>query len=352
MADTSELGGSNKAYVRVIASDGFNTGLATSPLFSLANHEPNIFIIAPTDGAAFLAPEPVILQGQALDPEQGLLGEPFLQWQITGPVTRTATGSTATFYDLAPGTYTARFTGTDGFGLSNTITSTFVVSPKHIYDSSAPTLDGYCTDAAYDTDIEPLNLRYSFGDVAQVRFAHAGGFTYACFTGLSLGTDPDERAGLKFDLNNSGGGALQAGDRVFYVRRDGTAITGSGSGTGETWDATPQGLTAAISDNGSYWNAELRIDDARLNGWNRLVTMQAGHYWRTGFNSDTTWPNQSSYYVPSSWGLVTLGKLSQSITFVLLPDRFVNELPFTLGATSSSGLPIAYTSSTPTVCAR
>lgn len=350
LTDTSDLGGSNKAYVRVVASDGVNTGLATSPLFALGNHKPNVYIVAPAEGEAFLVQQPVILQGQSLDPEQGPLGEPFLQWQITGPVTRTAAGSAVTFYDLAPGAYTVRFTGIDGAGLSITITSTFFISPKHVYDSSAPVLDGYCNDAAYTADLEPLHLRYTFGDVAQVRLAHAGGFTYACFTGLPIGSDPDERAGLKFDLDNSGGGALQVGDRVFYTRRDGVALTGNGNGSGETWDALPQGLTVAVSDDGSYWSAELRIDDARLSGWDRLIKLQAGHYWRTGFNSDTTWPNPSSYFVPDSWGLATLGRLAQTISFAALPDRVVNELPFTLSAASSAGLPVAFASSTPAVC--
>ncbi len=56
-----------------------------------------------------------------------------------------------------------------------------------------------------------------------------------------MDTDPDERAGLKFDLSDS-----------------------------------------------SYGSAELRIDDARLTDGNHRLTMQTGHYWRTGFNSDPT----------------------------------------------------------------
>ena len=44
------------------------------------------------------------------------------------------------------------------------------------------------------------------------------------------------------------------------------------------------------------------------------------------------------------------GKSAQSITFAPLPDRTTGDPPFTVSATASSGLPVAFTSATPFIC--
>ncbi|MFN8489981.1 MAG: CARDB domain-containing protein [Caldilineaceae bacterium] len=47
---------------------------------------------------------------------------------------------------------------------------------------------------------------------------------------------------------------------------------------------------------------------------------------------------------------VTPTQVEQTITFAALPDRLLTAAPFTLNATSSSGLAIAFVSTTPTIC--
>ena len=54
-----------------------------------------------------------------------------------------------------------------------------------------------------------------------------------------------------------------------------------------------------------------------------------------------------------AWGCLLcdrLGPGSQTITFVALADRTLAESPFTVSATASSGLPVTFTTTTPTVC--
>jgi hypothetical protein len=351
VTNTNDLPGSNTARVRVVANDGVNTGMATSAAFTLQGHAPRPFINQPSDRAVFSHDTPVVLNGQALDMEEGALSGAALQWRITGPTTRTGSGQQLTFYNLSPGAYTTWLTATDSTNKTSSLTSTFTISPKRVYEASTPTLDGFCDDTAYNSELEPITLRYSNGEVAQVRFVHAGSALYACFVGMLVGTNAGEFAGLKIDVNNSGGNVIQTTDRVFYVYEDGSVTTGIGNGAGgETYDATPQGASAAVSQNNGYWNVELRIDDGRIGGWNHFVKLRPAHFWRNFVGDDTVWTDQSIYNQPATWGLVALGKQSQTITFPTPPDHTVGELPFSVNASASSSLPISFTSNTPTVC--
>jgi hypothetical protein len=106
------------------------------------------------------------------------------------------------------------------------------VSPKRVFDDAVPTLDGFCDDAAYDGDLDPLELRYTDGTIAQVRFVHADGALFACFSGLPVGLD-SAFAGLRVDVNNSGESVPQTDDLGFFVGRDGVAFSAHGDGVGD-----------------------------------------------------------------------------------------------------------------------
>jgi hypothetical protein len=53
--------------------------------------------------------------------------------------------------------------------------------------------------------------------------------------------------------------------------------------------------------------------------------------------------------ITSSVAVLTVNRLVQAVTFADLPDKSVGDAPFTLRATASSGRPVSYTSSNPSV---
>lgn len=350
--DTSNLPGSSDARIRVIAGDGISTGMATSSAFTLEPHAPWAIIQAPAGGAVSPVHEPVLLEGYGLDPEEGLLTSGnALSWQVAGPDGAAGNGESVSLTGLAPGAYTATLTATDGDGRSATASANFVISPKRVYDGAAPLLDGYCDDEAYAADLEPLLLHYDGGDAATVRFVHAGGAVFVCFSGLQPGTSSGEHVGLKVDVDNSAHVATRTDDKIFYLRRNGVLLSGQGNNVGaETFDAVPQGLSGTVSESNGAWAAEMRIEEGELGGWNHLARLQAGHYGQDRAGDDTLWPASSGVVEPRSWGLAALGRLPQNITFPTPPDASQDESPLTVAASSSSGLPVSFTSQTPEVC--
>ena len=53
--------------------------------------------------------------------------------------------------------------------------------------------------------------------------------------------------------------------------------------------------------------------------------------------------------ITSSVAVLTVNRLGQAVTFADLPDKWVGDAPFTLSAMASSGRPVSYTSSNPSV---
>ncbi len=60
--------------------------------------------------------------------------------------------------------------------------------------------------------------------------------------------------------------------------------------------------------------------------------------------------NTADYTIASDSVQLTVNKASQTITFAALPDKTYGAAPFTVSATASSGLPVSFTSTTPSVC--
>ena len=79
--DTSNLPGGEKARIKVIANDGFNTTEDESDgVFALAGKPPQIVIMNPNDGALLPPTKPVHLQADASDPEDGALSGNSVYW--------------------------------------------------------------------------------------------------------------------------------------------------------------------------------------------------------------------------------------------------------------------------------
>ena len=113
--DTSSLAGGLGQF-RVVASDGVNTAWAQSAPFSLANKPPSPRILNPGDGVKIYTGQLVNLQGEATDPQDGLIPDSGLAWTISGkPI---GIGPRLSLTDLPLGLSQIILTATNSMGLS------------------------------------------------------------------------------------------------------------------------------------------------------------------------------------------------------------------------------------------
>jgi len=114
--------------IRIIASDGFRTGILTSNPFRVQNRPPTATITLPQSGTRFGAGETIRFRGVGFDPEDGHLDgsvQPF-SWSING----TSIGSgpdVIVTSGFAPGTYTAVLSIADSLNLTGFNSVTFTV---------------------------------------------------------------------------------------------------------------------------------------------------------------------------------------------------------------------------------
>ncbi len=101
-----------------------------------------------------------------------------------------------------------------------------------------------------------------------------------------------------------------------------------------TYDGTPKAATATTAPSGLAVN--FTYDG------NATAPTNAGNYTVVGTIN-------SSNYTGSGSGTLTIAKAAQTITFAALASHALDEAPLTLTGTSTSGLPLTYTSSDPTV---
>ena len=107
------VAGSENARVKVIASDGANSGQDQSDAaFSVARKPPQIFISAPANGSTVAPNAAVVLEGVAIDLEDGNLDGTSLQWASSkdGPL---GSGPALVVPPLSPGLHTITLKGTD-----------------------------------------------------------------------------------------------------------------------------------------------------------------------------------------------------------------------------------------------
>jgi hypothetical protein len=261
------LPGGAQCRIRVIASDGFNSAAATSAAFALPGRAPEPFIGGLRDGQRLAFGTSESLLGFAFDAEDGSLPTADLSWDLAGPTPKTGAGASLAVSDLSPGVYTATLGTTDTHGNPGTKTLTFEVLPLVVEENSAPILDGDANDAAY---VGAATVGLPLSPKTRARFVHAAGNLYVSFTDLPYGgLTIRGRVGLYVDVNGSGDSAVQAGDLAFYVDEDGVPTQYEGSGAEMILRATPAtGFKAVISRGQGGWNAEMRIADGLIGGWN------------------------------------------------------------------------------------
>jgi len=303
----------------VIASDGIHCSISTSGAFTLPDAQPEIYTFYDAgrgrkcDHLGPIVAEAgatIVVSATALDPEDGMLVDGDIAWQLTGPVNRNGTGTRWNMLDLPPGTYSLRCTATTSSGQTAVDTRPLEVLPKEVPDAGlTPELDGWPDEAAWSADRRPVSFTYGSGERATVRMIHRNGNLYVGVSGLPKGSNPRQFFGLTFHPDSGGGTTTTAADQRFSFYLDGEITRSVGNGGGYTNQDTLNGFQARIAGNDDFWAIEACIPDAALGGWNnQIVRIGVGHYHRNVSGDDTFWPANGFWNRPGTWGLVRFGE--------------------------------------------
>ncbi len=313
--ETDLLPGGAQALIRVLATDGFNTTIATSAPFALAKHAPVPVIDGVIEDERIPYTKTITLLGLGLDAEDGGIPADKLSWAISGPTTASGTGTQLDLTRLAPGSYTATLTATDKDNQSGTTTRHFEVLPLVVADRAEPTLDGVCADAGY-ANAASVSIAMPSGQAPRGWLLHAGGKLYVCFVDLQLAAAnaPTMTLTLRFDVDNSGGSAIQTGDLGFGVDQNGAPYQLTAANGALPVTLTPQlGYSAVVERNANGWSAELALTEALLGGWNHGVRILFSH---AGVDAllaadaaaaNGLWPETGNRTQPATWAAAYLG---------------------------------------------
>ncbi len=299
--------GAGQGRIRVLASDGYHTTVATSPSFTVTNHPPEPNIVAPSENEIQQPGGAITLRGGATDAEDGGLSGSALEWKINS--SSVGTGTEQLVAGLAPGVYNVTLTAQDSLAQRQTVTTTMTIGILTIPQSSEPNLDGYCDDPAYSSATQLQLSPYADGGQATAYLVRTATELWVCFNGMNqkTGSSPYGLAGISVDVDNNGDTFAQAADYRFWVTEDGTPTTDHGNGAGGYVNGGPSGLQTVISADGTFWKAEMRIPSSALGGWNHLVRLNVFHEWARFVGDQNRWPYASTYNGPNTWAVALLG---------------------------------------------
>ncbi len=117
VVDARALPGTDRGFIRVLATDGLNTGQADSPAaLRVAAKPPRVTITHPADGEAWLPGSVLTLHGSAYDFEEGFLSGSALTWRSDREGTL-GNGTTVSITTLPRGRHTITLTARDAGGM-------------------------------------------------------------------------------------------------------------------------------------------------------------------------------------------------------------------------------------------
>jgi hypothetical protein len=116
------------SLVRVIASDGCNIGMRTSPRFVVTNRTPLPHIQVTLNNSRYTVGQQVSLVGRALDPEDGPIPDSGLTWILSPGNVTLGTGPIVVISEgLAVGNYTVTLTAIDALGFVRSDSRSIIV---------------------------------------------------------------------------------------------------------------------------------------------------------------------------------------------------------------------------------
>lgn len=321
--DTDLLAGGDQTRVRVLATDGVLGAIDASESFALPKHAPRVKITGVEDGRLFEFGTVITANGFGYDNEDGSLPRTALQWTLAGPEPRQGTGSGFALSNLPPGIYTLQLTGVDSDGEIATDSLRFAIRALAVADADGeePVLDGLCADPGY-AGTPPVRLPSPDASYANVRFTHANGALFACFTGLryAAANTPGAVVGLRIDPGTSG--QTLATTVGFAVDEHGRPVRLGGDGSQLVpLDPPPPGFAVVILRDESTWSAEMRIADALLAGWTGTLAVAVFTDDADAATPARTWPPAANLDDPLTWASGRTGPASN-----IPPDG--NLLPF------------------------
>lgn len=171
--DASKLAGSNDAVMRVIASDGVNTGYLDSEIFTVAPNPPQAIILSPGDGATFLYEQTIFLSGMSYDVQDGSVAEFNHEWSDQNGIL--GYGTTLNLSQLPIGEHQITLKATNSWGLTGTDTITIIISDN--LDLPGPTLSASPSPINWHVDAGETALQ-----TAEVLIDNNGGGTLPDWT--------------------------------------------------------------------------------------------------------------------------------------------------------------------------
>ncbi len=155
--------------LKIVASDGWNTGEGTSQTFSVQNHPPVAAIVTPSNGSQFDQIDTIHFSTLSTDREDGVLtgqkGGGLMTWYAEPGHIYLGNATTIDYGQLPPGYYTVTLTVFDNQGLSSTDSITLTVLADFdgdglpdAYENAHPCLHAWDpTDASLDSDHDGLS---------------------------------------------------------------------------------------------------------------------------------------------------------------------------------------------------
>ena len=314
-------------------SDGYNTTIVTSPRFSVANRAPQPHISSPLPDHEFSASDAVLLDGSAMDAEDGPVAEAQLNWSLDG--TDLGTGSTLSLRPLAAGDHTLTLTATDQAGKSNSTSVHFKVAPVSPPLVSTPTLDGLCTDDVYTAAARIGMPSLEGGAPATAQLVRTADALWVCLSNLP---PANQWVSVMVDTDHSRPGQPNAQTLMLTVNETGDMYQQRGDGAGFVseaalgWDAR---AGVGEDDPNANWQVEFRIGASALGGWNEqigLALMQSRQ--DPASLLMTLYPSFAVFDQPNTWTTVVLGEIPH-LSAITPGFAAVGDAPFTLVVTGS-----------------
>ncbi|MCO6450206.1 MAG: hypothetical protein J5I90_05400 [Caldilineales bacterium] len=133
--DVDAFAGGANALFRIVATDGIYIAIDESAPVSIPNKAPFVTIIEPPDGQSFAPGALVLMQGNAVDMEDGTLAESAMEWSsdVQGVL---GTGASLPRNDLVPGWHTLTLTAEDSEGETAEATTHILIG----YDLYLPSM--------------------------------------------------------------------------------------------------------------------------------------------------------------------------------------------------------------------